>query len=293
MNILKACHLQTCFHWPLIKMRSLVEFTFYLSIRKIRQTDFPKPCPEHLVTITANRSSWTLSALVKPGSLLLEQMLGFLISKEPNRPQNLISKNYMCHISLKSFLANKRDQIFLLQLCTGFAWPGFGEGGAGYRSGFCERLLEALPVSDRANASWLQDRPITGQGWVHQGPWNNLSKKGDKAVALWEKQLWRQGQWRKRGRGCSTCQSWEFPAASPWRWSSCAPAALLRLCAGRSPHWSRFACRIRDPMGGTHAGAGEKCEGSSPLKQDGMNWTQLPFPVPLYCCRGGGRDNWE
>jgi len=29
---------------------------------------------------------------------------------------------------------------------------------------FCDKLLEASPVSDRANASWLLDRPTTGQG---------------------------------------------------------------------------------------------------------------------------------
>jgi len=30
--------------------------------------------------------------------------------------------------------------------------------------GFCEKLLEASPVSDRANASQLQDGPTAGQG---------------------------------------------------------------------------------------------------------------------------------
>ncbi|GAB0181599.1 mitochondrial enolase superfamily member 1 [Grus japonensis] len=34
-----------------------------------------------------------------------------------------------------------------------------------YRSDFCEKLLEA---TDRANASWLQNRPTTGQGRAHQ-----------------------------------------------------------------------------------------------------------------------------
>ena len=34
----------------------------------------------------------------------------------------------------------------------------------GYRCGFCEKLLEASPVSDRANASLLQDGPAAGQG---------------------------------------------------------------------------------------------------------------------------------
>jgi len=28
-----------------------------------------------------------------------------------------------------------------------------------YRGGFCENLLEASPMSDRASASWLQDGP--------------------------------------------------------------------------------------------------------------------------------------
>ncbi|GAB0207035.1 BDNF/NT-3 growth factors receptor [Grus japonensis] len=40
------------------------------------------------------------------------------------------------------------------RFCVGFAWQGFG-GGGGYRGGFCEKLLEAHPVSDRANASRL------------------------------------------------------------------------------------------------------------------------------------------
>ncbi|GAB0202628.1 hypothetical protein GRJ2_002728400 [Grus japonensis] len=42
--------------------------------------------------------------------------------------------------------------------CVGFAWQGFGSGGGGYRDGFCKKLLEASPVSDRTNARWLQDR---------------------------------------------------------------------------------------------------------------------------------------
>ena len=34
----------------------------------------------------------------------------------------------------------------------------------GYMGGFCEKLLEASPVSDRANASRLQEGPAAGQG---------------------------------------------------------------------------------------------------------------------------------
>ena len=38
----------------------------------------------------------------------------------------------------------------------------------GYRGGFCEKLLESSPMSDRANASRLQDGPTTGQGQANQ-----------------------------------------------------------------------------------------------------------------------------
>jgi len=38
----------------------------------------------------------------------------------------------------------------------------------GYRGGCCEKLQEPSPVSDRANASQLQDGPATGQGQAHQ-----------------------------------------------------------------------------------------------------------------------------
>lgn len=48
-----------------------------------------------------------------------------------------------------------------------------GPGSRGYRGGFSEKLLEASFMSDRANASWLQDRSATGQGlwqlWCFQG----------------------------------------------------------------------------------------------------------------------------
>ncbi|GAB0209583.1 hypothetical protein GRJ2_003424000 [Grus japonensis] len=46
---------------------------------------------------------------------------------------------------------------------------GCSEGG--YRGGFWEKLLEASPVSDRANASRLQDGPTAGQGQANQQQW--------------------------------------------------------------------------------------------------------------------------
>jgi len=35
---------------------------------------------------------------------------------------------------------------------------------SGYKCGFCEKLLQASPTLDRANASQLQDGPAAGQG---------------------------------------------------------------------------------------------------------------------------------
>ena len=51
----------------------------------------------------------------------------------------------------------------IFYVCVGFAWQGFDSEG-GYRGGSCEKLLEASFMSNRANASQLQDRPTTGQG---------------------------------------------------------------------------------------------------------------------------------
>ena len=63
----------------------------------------------------------------------------------------------------------------------GFVWQGFGSGG-GYRGGFCEKLLEAPPVSDRASASRLQDGPAPGLGQAHQHLCDNIVKKENKRV---------------------------------------------------------------------------------------------------------------
>lgn len=38
----------------------------------------------------------------------------------------------------------------------------------GYSGGFCERLLEASPMTNRVNASWLQEEPITDEFQAHQ-----------------------------------------------------------------------------------------------------------------------------
>ncbi|KAK4818862.1 hypothetical protein QYF61_020081 [Mycteria americana] len=59
------------------------------------------------------------------------------------------------------------NEVLYLVEYIGFAWQGFGSVG-GYRGGFYEKLLEASPMSDRANASWIQDRPAASQGQANQ-----------------------------------------------------------------------------------------------------------------------------
>ncbi|KAF4803193.1 hypothetical protein TURU_018133 [Turdus rufiventris] len=55
------------------------------------------------------------------------------------------------------------------------AWQGWGTGGALQRC-FHEKLLEASPMSGRANASWTQDGPITGPGQAYEQWWKVLGK---------------------------------------------------------------------------------------------------------------------
>jgi len=43
--------------------------------------------------------------------------------------------------------------------------------GAIQAGGFCEKLLEAFPMSDRANTSQLQDAAAAGQGQASQQRW--------------------------------------------------------------------------------------------------------------------------
>ncbi|GAB0209804.1 mitochondrial enolase superfamily member 1 [Grus japonensis] len=69
----------------------------------------------------------------------------------------------------------------LFNIVLGFVWQGFGSG-RGYRGGFCEKLLEASPVSDGANASRLQDGSAPGQGQANQRLCDNIFKKENKGV---------------------------------------------------------------------------------------------------------------
>jgi len=85
-----------------------------------------------------------------------------------------------------------------LKLCCGFAWQGFGSRG-GCRSGFSEKLPEASPVSDGASASWLQDRPTTGQS--HQRQWSHL---GDNIVKKGKNLLWGSSRLCERNNSVDT-----------------------------------------------------------------------------------------
>ncbi|KAJ7427339.1 hypothetical protein WISP_07941 [Willisornis vidua] len=62
-----------------------------------------------------------------------------------------------------------------------------------YRGAFCEKVLEASPVSDGPNANWLQDRPAAGQSQAHQQEWwclwDNIFKEREKLLPIssWER----------------------------------------------------------------------------------------------------------
>ncbi|GAB0181749.1 hypothetical protein GRJ2_000640200 [Grus japonensis] len=74
------------------------------------------------------------------------------------------------------------DLIAAYQYLKGaYRKDGFGSW-RGYRGGFCEKLLEASPVSDGANASRLQDGPAAGQGQANQRLCDNIFKKENKGV---------------------------------------------------------------------------------------------------------------
>lgn len=47
-------------------------------------------------------------------------------------------------------------------------------GRVGYRVGFWEKMPEASPMSNGANAGQIQDRYASGQGWAHQWQWKHL-----------------------------------------------------------------------------------------------------------------------
>ncbi|TRZ07899.1 hypothetical protein HGM15179_019210 [Zosterops borbonicus] len=56
----------------------------------------------------------------------------------------------------------------LVKKLDGWLGPQSGSLRHHYKSGFCEKLPEASPMPNRANASWLQERPATGQGQANQ-----------------------------------------------------------------------------------------------------------------------------
>lgn len=106
-------------------------------------------------------------------------------------------------------------------------------GLRGYRFGFSKKLPKASLVSERANASWLQDGCAAGQGRahqvlaVHQG-WcsyeaHHQQQSEARSENFWKKQPCRyQGQWR-RGKRCFRCQSWDSSAAFDNKWNSFFP----------------------------------------------------------------------
>lgn len=55
------------------------------------------------------------------------------------------------------------QKMKVLQYCIGFELQDCSSE-VGYRYGFCEKPLEASPVSSGANANWLQNGLTTGEG---------------------------------------------------------------------------------------------------------------------------------
>jgi len=69
-------------------------------------------------------------------------------------------------LGLEGQLVQGDHCISVVGLCGKVLVTGGLQGG-----GFCEKLLEASSLSDRASASQLQDRPAAGQGQAHQRQW--------------------------------------------------------------------------------------------------------------------------
>lgn len=65
----------------------------------------------------------------------------------------------------KHFITAK--QRLLLLAILGLCGQAFVAGGEGREAhSFCEKLLEASPMSSGANVSWLQDGCAAGQSWA-------------------------------------------------------------------------------------------------------------------------------
>lgn len=83
--------------------------------------------------------------------------------------------------------------VILLSVCIEFVWMGFG------RSGFCEKLLEASSMSNRANPSWLQDGCAAGQGHrdanIHLQPTEGTHASAG-GCTLWRSDPWSSSLWR-------------------------------------------------------------------------------------------------
>jgi len=148
-------------------------------------------------------------------------------------------------------------------VCTARFW-----NWEGYRGGFCGKLLEPFPMSDRANASRLQDGPTAGQGRASQrGGGEGEIAAGERSETIQEQQLCRhQGQGRRRARRCSRHSSRGSSAArreehveagcppaahgGPW-WSRCPPVAY----GGPTLEQEDVPKRVCDPMGSLAAGS--------------------------------------
>jgi len=134
--------------------------------------------------------------------------------------------------------------------------------GGGYRGGFCEKLPEASPMSDKASASQLQDGPTAGQGQAKQRQWQSLCDN----INL-RKRRKKNGEVRqeleKGVRRCARNNSADTKVSE---------AGVGRRCSRHRSRQPSLAARVED-----HSEAG-----CAPAVRGGPRWSRSP---PVACGR--------
>lgn len=123
-----------------------------------------------------------------------------------------------------------------LSMCIGVPLQSFGSW-VNCRGGFSETMPEGSPVSDRANATWLQDRSATEDLlWWWQWFWDNVFQKGQNLLgnSMWESTV----RICERGRCEYMKNVKEGRLRAPEQRLPCSPWWAPALHGG--PWWSRY-----------------------------------------------------